>query len=132
MTGYRTPLGRVRGLGSAKHGVGHFITQRVTGIGPGHPGPVGRRGRRSAWPRADYATDQPLAALAAQRGACSLLVIGVGLFHMQHRHAGRSSRTISTSRRPRSLLILNLFVCWLGAAIGIFSILKVAFGGGAS
>jgi succinate dehydrogenase / fumarate reductase membrane anchor subunit len=29
------------------------------------------------------------------------------------------------------LLMLNLFVCWLGAAIGIFSILKVAFGGGA-
>ena len=26
----RTPLGKVRGLGSAKHGVGHFITQRVS------------------------------------------------------------------------------------------------------
>ncbi len=28
----RTPLGRVRGLGSAKHGAGHFIAQRVSAI----------------------------------------------------------------------------------------------------
>ena len=28
----RTPLGRARGMGSAKHGVGHFIAQRVTAI----------------------------------------------------------------------------------------------------
>ena len=32
MAGYRTPLGRVRGLGSAKHGVGHFIGQRVSAL----------------------------------------------------------------------------------------------------
>ncbi|KAA0969736.1 succinate dehydrogenase, hydrophobic membrane anchor protein [Aureimonas fodinaquatilis] len=28
----RTPLGRVRGLGSAKEGTGHFWMQRVTGV----------------------------------------------------------------------------------------------------
>lgn len=28
----RTPLGRVRGLGSAKSGTGHFWLQRVTGV----------------------------------------------------------------------------------------------------
>jgi succinate dehydrogenase / fumarate reductase membrane anchor subunit len=28
----RTPLGKVRGLGAAKHGAGHFIAQRVTAI----------------------------------------------------------------------------------------------------
>lgn len=28
----RTPLGRVRGLGASKEGVGHFIVQRVTAI----------------------------------------------------------------------------------------------------
>jgi succinate dehydrogenase / fumarate reductase membrane anchor subunit len=32
MTDYRTPLSKVRGLGSAKSGVGHFIAQRVTAI----------------------------------------------------------------------------------------------------
>jgi hypothetical protein len=30
-----------------------------------------------------------------------------------------------------ALLVLSLFVCWLTAAVGVFSILKVAFGGGA-
>ena len=31
-TSLRTPLARVRGLGAAKHGTSHFITQRVTAI----------------------------------------------------------------------------------------------------
>jgi succinate dehydrogenase hydrophobic anchor subunit len=30
-----------------------------------------------------------------------------------------------------ALLILNLFASWLGIAVGVFSVLKVAFGGGA-
>lgn len=32
MTSYRTPLGRVRGLGSAKSGTAHFWQQRATAI----------------------------------------------------------------------------------------------------
>jgi succinate dehydrogenase / fumarate reductase membrane anchor subunit len=32
MAGYRSDLARARGLGSAKHGVGHFIAERVTSI----------------------------------------------------------------------------------------------------
>ncbi|MBP0573761.1 succinate dehydrogenase, hydrophobic membrane anchor protein, partial [Mycobacterium tuberculosis] len=32
MTDMRTPLGRVRGLGSAKEGTGHFLAQRLTSI----------------------------------------------------------------------------------------------------
>jgi succinate dehydrogenase / fumarate reductase membrane anchor subunit len=32
MADYRTPLARARGLGSAKSGVGHFITQRVSAV----------------------------------------------------------------------------------------------------
>ena len=28
----RTPLGQVRGLGSAKEGTGHFVRQRLTGL----------------------------------------------------------------------------------------------------
>ena len=31
-SGYRTPLGRARGLGSAKHGVSHWISERVSSI----------------------------------------------------------------------------------------------------
>jgi len=32
MAGYRTPLSRVRGLGSAKQGTDHFWKQRVTAV----------------------------------------------------------------------------------------------------
>lgn len=32
MSDMRTPLGRVRGLGSAKEGTGHFIAQRLTSL----------------------------------------------------------------------------------------------------
>jgi succinate dehydrogenase / fumarate reductase, membrane anchor subunit len=32
MTGYRTPLARVLGLGSAKSGTGHFWRQRLTAV----------------------------------------------------------------------------------------------------
>jgi succinate dehydrogenase / fumarate reductase membrane anchor subunit len=32
MSGFRTPLRRARGLGSAKHGVGAFIGQRVSAV----------------------------------------------------------------------------------------------------
>ncbi|MBA3811983.1 MAG: succinate dehydrogenase, hydrophobic membrane anchor protein, partial [Caulobacteraceae bacterium] len=32
MADYRTPLGRARGLGSAKRGVGDFIGQRVSAL----------------------------------------------------------------------------------------------------
>jgi succinate dehydrogenase / fumarate reductase, membrane anchor subunit len=31
-TSLRTPLGRVRGLGAAKEGTGHFISQRVSAL----------------------------------------------------------------------------------------------------
>jgi succinate dehydrogenase / fumarate reductase membrane anchor subunit len=29
---FRTSLSRARGLGASRHGVGHFITERVSGI----------------------------------------------------------------------------------------------------
>lgn len=32
MSDFRTPLARARGLGAAKSGVGHYITQRVSAI----------------------------------------------------------------------------------------------------
>jgi len=32
MGDYRTPLSKARGLGSAKSGVGHFISQRISAI----------------------------------------------------------------------------------------------------
>ena len=129
MAGYRTPLGRVRGLGSAKHGVGHFIGQRVSAVALvvlmlwGVYSALGLA-------QADHAT-------AAQwlrspwRAVPLALLLGVALYHGQLGMRVVIEDYIHKPATKTLLLMLNLFVCWLGAAIGIFSILKVAFGGGA-
>jgi succinate dehydrogenase / fumarate reductase membrane anchor subunit len=129
MAGYRTPLGRVRGLGAAKHGVGHFISQRVTGaalvvlmlwgIGVG-----------LALARADFATAtvwlrSPWTAVPAA------LLIGVAFFHGSIGMRTIIEDYVEAPGYKAALLVLSLFVCWIGGAVGVFSILKVAFSGGA-
>ena len=86
MTGYRTPLGRARGLGSAKHGVGHFIVQRVTARA-GRPGALGVAERRSVSRAEAIDGAAPLAARADQRRRPRAhLVVAV------HAHADRHAR----------------------------------------
>jgi succinate dehydrogenase / fumarate reductase membrane anchor subunit len=127
MASYRTPLGRVRGLGAAKHGVSHFITQRVTGmalvvlmlwvmaaaIGVG---------------AASYANtivwlQSPWNAVPAA------LLIGVAFLHMNIGMRVIIEDYVPDPAGKIAFLVLNLFVCWVGAAVGVFSILKVALGG---
>jgi succinate dehydrogenase / fumarate reductase membrane anchor subunit len=130
MASYRTPLGRVRGLGAAKHGVGHFINQRVTGAA---------LVLLILWvikvsltlARADYDTvvlwlHSPWNAVPA------VLLIGVAFAHMSIGMRVIIEDYIHVPANKVGLLVLNVFVCWAGAAVGIFSILKVAFGAGAS
>jgi succinate dehydrogenase / fumarate reductase membrane anchor subunit len=129
MVSYRTPLGRVRGLGSAKHGVGHFIAQRVSALALvvlviwGAYSALGLA--QADYPNASAWLRTPWHAVGM------VLLLGVALFH-----AALGMRVVIEDyiHRPATktaLLILNLFTCWLAAAIGIFSILKVAFGAGA-
>jgi succinate dehydrogenase / fumarate reductase membrane anchor subunit len=128
VSGYRTPLGRVRGLGAAKHGVGGFIAQRVSaaalvvltlwGVYAGF-----------SLARASYAT--AVLWLHAPVNAVALaLLIGVGVFHMR---IGMAEIIIDYIERPTTkaaLLTLNVFAAWLAGAIGIFSVLKVALSNG--
>jgi len=129
MSGYRTPLGRARGLGSAKHGVGHFIAQRVSAValiflvlwGVDSALALAHTGYEDAarWLRSPWH-----AILAA-------LLISVASFHMQ---LGMRVIIEDYIHRPSTkavLLILNLFVAGLVTAAGVFSILKVALSGGA-
>lgn len=130
MTSYRTPLGRVRGLGAAKHGVGHFITQRVTGSA------LVLLVLWAIWAvlglaKADFA-DASLWMRSPWHAVPAALLIGVAFLHM---NIGMRVIIEDYIQRPGTKIALlgaNLFVCWLGAAIGLFSILKVAFGAGAS
>jgi succinate dehydrogenase / fumarate reductase membrane anchor subunit len=120
----RSPLGRARGMGSSKHGVGHFIAQRVTaialvllvlwalaaGIALAH----GDYGSAVTW------LHSPLNA-----GLASLLAFAA-FWHMQ-----LGMRTIIEDyfARPATkavCLVLNIFLCWGAGALTILSILKVA------
>jgi succinate dehydrogenase / fumarate reductase membrane anchor subunit len=130
MASYRTPLGRVRGLGAAKHGVGHFIGQRVTGaaliililwaiavaLGLSH---------------ADFATTS-VWLRSPWNAVPACLLIGVAFLHMNLGMRTIIEDYISDPAGKIAFLLLSLFLCWGGAAVGVFSILKVAFGAGAS
>ena len=123
----RSPLGRVRGLGAAKEGVGHWWAQRVTAVAlvpltfwfvASIIGLIG----------ADHATfvawlRQPLNTILMT------VFLAVGFHHLQlglqvviedyvHNEAARIASVITVK-----------FACALLALAGIFSVLKIAFGG---
>jgi succinate dehydrogenase / fumarate reductase membrane anchor subunit len=127
MAGYRTPLSQARGLGSAHHGAGHWITQRVSAIALvpltlwGAFGVLrlaaGDYGAAIAW------VSEPVNAVLMA------LLIAVSFWHMQLGLRVVIEDYVHTKLGKLSLLVLNLFVCVLFGALAIFSILKVALGG---
>ena len=121
---YRTALSRARGLGSAKQGVNRFIAERGTAVALV---PL------SLW--AVYAALQ--VAPAGYVGAVVLLhspitaVLAILLIAVSAAHMEMGMRVIvedyvHTPFNKIALLLLNAGVCWLGGALGAFSILKVA------
>jgi len=127
MPSYRTDLGRARGLGSAKHGVGGFMVERVTAI--------------ALIPLVLWAVYSALVlSLATYQGAVIWLrspvnavllglLLVVGFWHM---HVGLRVVVEDYIHKPlgKSLCLLaNLFVCVGGCALALFCVLKVAFGG---
>jgi succinate dehydrogenase / fumarate reductase membrane anchor subunit len=130
MVSYRTPLSRARGLGAAKHGVGHWISERVGAVAlvPLTLWGVFAVLRLAA---GDYAfavhwIAEPL------NLTLMVLLFAVSFWHM---HSGLRvviEDYIHVTLNKSALLLLNLFVCGLAGALAVFSILKVAFGGGAS
>lgn len=127
MTSYRTPLGRARGLGSAKHGAGHWISERLTSIAlvPLVLWAVYGVLKLAA---GDYAAavrwiQSPLNAVLA------VLTLAVSFWHMQAGLRVVVEDYIHKTLTKSALLILNLFVCGLAGALAIFSILKVALSG---
>ena len=129
MVSYRTSLGRARGLGSAKHGVGTWISERVSSVAlvPLSLWAVfsGLRLADAGYDGASRWLHSPLNAVLA---ALLLLV------SFQHMHAGLRVVVEDYIHKPATkatLLLINLFVCVLVGAIAIFCVLKVALGLGA-
>ncbi len=127
MVGYRTALGRARGLGSAKQGVGNFIAERVSsvalvplvlwavwsGLTLARGGYVGARG----W-------------LGSPINAVLVVLLAVVGFH--HMRIGMRVIVEDYIHKPATkavLLIANAFVCWSGMALSVVCLLKVALGG---
>lgn len=127
MTDMKTPLAKVRGLGSAKDGTHHWWLQRVTAIANiplvifmviSFVGNVGKsHAEWVAWLK------QPFASVLV------ILFIVNFVYHMRlglqvlvedyvHDHGTKIA----------SMLVLT-FACVLIAALSIFSVLRIAFGG---
>lgn len=123
----RSPLGRVRGLGAAKEGVGHWWAQRVTAvalvplmlwfvvslialIGADHAS-------FTAWVR------QPLNAILMT------LLLVAGFHHLQlGLQVVIEDYVHCEAARIASIIAVKFIVVLLGLC-GIFSVLKIAFGG---
>ena len=127
MATYRTPLSRARGLGAAKEGAGHWISERVTSIAL-VPLTVWVAYAVLRLAAGDYTTAVHWVSDPLNATLLSLTFV-IAFWHM---HAGMRvvvedyiHKTLSKS----ALLLLNLFVCGLAGALAIVSILKVAFTG---
>ncbi len=127
MADFRTPFSRAQGLGAAGHGVGHWITERVTSIALIPLVGVFAVLRLA---RSDY--DMAVAWLASPINAVLLsLLTVISFMHMNSGMRVVIEDYIHRKITKAGLLLLNLFVCALFGALALFSILKVALSGGA-
>lgn len=127
MTDMRTPLGKVRGLGSAKEGTTHFWRQRITAVAniPLILFFIWIVVSLNGAPHAEVAAtlSHPLVAL---------VMFGVILSVCIHMKLGMQTIIedyIHSEGMKVALVLLNIFFC---SAIGIasaFAVLKLGFGG---
>jgi succinate dehydrogenase / fumarate reductase, membrane anchor subunit len=129
MVSYRTPLGRARGLGSAKHGAGHWLSERVSAIAlvPLVIWMVYGILRLSAgdYDFAVHWVQDPLNA------TLTVLTFAISFWHMHSGVRVVVEDYIHKTLTKSVLLLANLFICGLAGALAIFAILKVALSGGA-
>ena len=125
MDDLRTPLARVKGLGSAKDGTQHFWHQRLTAlllvplvlwIGFGIAAlPVGYD-LLVEW------VSQPLVTVGL------VLLIGAVFYHAQLGLQVVIEDYVSSHARRTVLLLLSNLLCLLFGTVGVVSVLKISFG----
>jgi succinate dehydrogenase / fumarate reductase membrane anchor subunit len=126
-TDMRTPLAKVRGLGSAREGTGHFWRQRLTAIA-NIPLTLFFVGFLIALNGAGYA--EVRAALANPFVALMLtLVLISGLIHMRLGMQVIIEDYITNEGMKLALIALNTFFTIAVGVASIFALLKLAFGG---
>jgi succinate dehydrogenase / fumarate reductase membrane anchor subunit len=121
---YRSPVGRARGLGSAKSGTGHFWWQRVTAVFLALLTPW-VIGMLVALAGADQG--QVLAALAKPVNAIPLALFSLSLF--AHSRMGLQvviEDYVHHRATELALQVLVLFACALGALASLYAIGRIA------
>ena len=126
MTSYRTDISRARGLGSAGHGAGHWLSERITSVALI---PLGLWSVYSVLHLARVGYDGAVDWLGSPVNAVlTVLTLALSFLHM---HNGmRVIIEDYIEHKPSRLLwiLLSAAASLLAAALAIFSVLKVALG----
>ena len=126
-TDMRTPMAKVRGLGSAHEGTGHFWRQRLTGIAL-VPLTLFFVGFLVCMNGADYAAVR--AALAHPVTALVFAVMLIsGLIHMRLGMQVIVEDYVHGEGGKLTLLILNTFFTIAVGVVSVFALAKLSFGG---
>ena len=124
---YRTPLSKVRGLGSAKEGTEHFWRQRLTALA-NVPLLIFFIGFIILYNGASYVEVTAALGNPIVGGLFGLVIIS-GVVHMKLGMQVIIEDYIHTESTKIALLLFNTFFAILIGALSLFAILKLGFGG---
>jgi len=127
MADMRTPLGRVRGLGSAKEGTDHFWRQRLTAIA-NVPLFLFFIGFLVAINGADYATVRSALAHPFVTLVFALMIFSA-LYHMRLGMQVIIEDYVHGEGLKLVLIMLNTFFAIAIGAASAYALIKLAFGG---
>jgi succinate dehydrogenase / fumarate reductase membrane anchor subunit len=127
MSDMRTPLAKVRGLGSAREGTGNFWRQRVSGVAlvPLSLFVIGwvLSLKGAGYQDVRASLSQPLVALAVA------LFLVVSLDHMRLGMKEIIEDYVHGEGGRLTLLVLNTFFTIAVGVVSLFALAKLAFGG---
>ena len=122
----RSPLGRVLGLGTAKDGTEHWWGQRVSGVA------LAILGLWFAWALATmsgFSHAEAVAFIGQPVNAVLLLLLSVTMAYHSYLGIQVVIEDYVKSKLLRTAAVLGVgFACALFAVIGVFAVLRIAFG----